>query len=314
MNMIEVYNATYEDFPPIEGEIHFYYGKPRHGKTYTGTLNVIKALCEGRVVYSTWKIDWEGFDERNLWQKRLWAALGLKRSFNRFDVRNWHHWDINAAGYTHQQFIKDFAKITDAEVHIDEAQNAIAAYLLTHIPEDLMKAITQTGHFHRSLHIYSQRTMSVHIQLRGNTHFFHKIEKVSDGSGLIGRIIPYFSRPVFMETVFEKIVSDGTPDETRVMEFDEETGRSIETNVYKFAESQMQYRLNPEVANRYDSHYLRGNTPPSQNLYAQIIHIPYLQNFKRNAMKDMSKVERVTTLEEYFNAKKKGMQAQKTNT
>ena len=52
-------------FKPVEGQLAFYHGRVRNGKTYSATADILELLRRGEVVWANWKIDFSGFDERD---------------------------------------------------------------------------------------------------------------------------------------------------------------------------------------------------------------------------------------------------------
>lgn len=247
-------------FPIGEAFIDCYYGKIRQGKTYTGTAGVWRDLCQGNVVYSSWPIEFEGYDQTKIFWYRLLGALGLKKHFLIIPKENLHFVDMMSM--TSEEFWNWFQTISDAVVWIDEAQKPFDSYLKTLMESSHRMAIFATGHFNRALKLCVQRPMQIHISIRANIQRYYKLEKTFDGWW----IIP----PHFKMTEFQELKSmDAVPDETL-----DEDGN------YLYAESVKSFWLDRKIARAYNSKYLRGNFPSSQENLAYFIFKNWKQRFK----------------------------------
>lgn len=306
----------YELCPPREGEINIYYGRIGQGKTSIGSLNIQESLMQGNVVFASWPIDWNGYDERNLWKYKILGVLGLKRYFIQYPKENFHHFNfveglIDGKEYEiffgenlyetkeekpeqrHYKFvpIQDnfqhpewrkvkmsfadaLARITDADLHLDEGHIPFDSYEATRMPERKRSAIFAQRHFNRSLTIYTQRANSVHINLRGNTNRFFKCEKLTT-------LHLWFTNIVFIHfliTEFQDLTSSSTVDETRIL--DEE---GLETDEYKFAVTDWTYWatniFRSSHLNTFDSKYLRKGLKESQENFSKEYFLGWKDRF-----------------------------------
>lgn len=244
MNMEEEKIKLSDLFAVKEAFIDCIYGKIRQGKTYAGTAGIWNDLSKGSVVYATWPVKFDGYDERKVWFFRLLGILKLKRKFLVIPKEQLRYKEISKMKAS--EFFNWFEKLTDCIVYIDEAQWVFDSYIKTYMEKDHRAAIFTTGHFNRALKIITQRPMQIHTSIRANIHRFYKTEKIFNGL--------WFIPPRFKMTEFQELKSmDAVPDETLDKEGD-----------YLHAESTERFFLNWKVAGSYDNKYLRGNAPSSQ--------------------------------------------------
>lgn len=212
-----------------EADIKLYFGKIRNGKTYIATADIIKLLNQGHVVYCNWKVQWQGYNQWENWFYRFLGLIGLKKTFVSYPKENLHYLPIDS------QFYSKFEKLTDCDVFLDEGHMAFDSYLATKMELGRRVAILGTGHFNRSIRIISQRPTNIHVQMRGNVNIFVQCEKVWS-----------FGINIFRKTFYEEM----TPQETVDLE---QPGPS------------RLYIGRRKIYEAYDSKYLRGDLPPSQN-------------------------------------------------
>jgi len=275
--------------PPVEGEINIYYGRIGSGKTSAGTKNIFNELKKGRIVYSNWKIDWNGYDQRNSWLYILLGTLGLKREFFYYPPTNLHFWNFvkqEIDGKPCPSFIDQLSKMTDCSIHLDEGHIPFDSYEATRMSEKKRSAVFATRHFDRSLTIYTQRANSVHVNLRGNSNRFFKCEKIYDFKILKKRFI------LFQVTEFQDLTAMGGVDETRLKD---EKGN--ETGDYLHAVSQIRYWGTKKLFTSFDSKYLREGTERSQTNYAELFKLKYGEIFKLIANKFKKEKKEGITLE-----------------
>lgn len=260
-------------YPLPEAELEMVYGKIGQGKTYTGTMLTLRYLEMGAVVYTSYPIQFDGYDESTIWFYRSLHRLGLKteylvvpkenlHTFNYFTgegiIYDWKwKWPKMNEDERRQAFYEFMSSVTDAVFIVDEAQFPFDSYFGTKMDIHHRMAILASRHFNRYLILIAQRPNSIHVTARAQIARFRKLEKISDGWWIIP---PRFQMTEFQDT---NPTSD-TPKEDRIMEFDEETGQMMETDQYKYAENVETFFLKMAIANSYDSKYLRGNIPPSQ--------------------------------------------------
>lgn len=267
----------YEIFPPNEGEINQYYGKIGSGKTANATRDIIKKLKQGKIIYASWKIDWQGYDERNSKWKLFLGLLG-KRQFNNFKPENLHHVDIfdldnlEVDGKkTGKDFVTWLSTITDCEIWLDEGHVAFDSYDKTKMELAKRNLALLTRHLDRTIVLISQRPIQIHVTFRSQVNRFYKCEKISD-TKLFG--------VRFQKTEFQETDSDGLPNEKKKQVYNEETHMLEDTDEYEYAESQERWRGNKKIFSLYDSKYRRGNLGHSQQNYTQIFHMTWLERWQ----------------------------------
>lgn len=219
----------YEIFEPFEGSIDQIYGRVGMGKTYAATKDIIDELMQGRVVYANWRVNFSGFDERSSFLHIILGLFGIKRAFYRIDKHNFHYLPLN------DKFMGVFEKLTDCSVYLDEGHLIFDSYQHAKFSLQKRAAILHTRHFNRKLVIVSQRPTAIHVSARGNVNRFFKVER-------------WLKWPVllFTKTEFQDMANE-TVDETK----------PLRTKMYLGKKSILQ---------AYDSKYLRGDTPRSQDL------------------------------------------------
>lgn len=253
-------------FPIGEAFIDFYYGKIRQGKTYMATVIAWIYLQMGVVVYCSYDIEFNGYDERTIWWKRLLGYIGIKSDFLVIAKENLIKFDY--AHMSHEEFYRFFASKTDCVFIIDEAQWQFDSYLGTHMEKEDRMPIFATAHYNRGLILVSQRPMQIHTSLRGNVHRYYKMEQYFKGF--------WFIPKVFKKTEFQQLRTDGVPDETLELVWDEEKKAFVEGD-YKFSEGSKFVFMNMKIANSYNTKYLRGNMKTSQKNYTQVVNISVLR-------------------------------------
>jgi len=235
------------DFIPAnEADIIQYFGKIRNGKTYIATSDILRLLDNGGVVYANWRVEWNGRDERTeLWAKIL-GALGIKKHFKVFPKENFHYLPVN------EEFFDKFAKLTDCTVFLDEGHIAFNSYEMTRMKLDKQASILHTGHFDRAIRIISQRPTAIHVVMRANVNMFYKCEKT----------FQFFKWVKFTRTAYEEITSD----------------ESVDLDMPSWSDS---YWGKARVFNAYDTKYLRGDTPPSQQNLGEVWFVPWKESIKK---------------------------------
>lgn len=240
-----------DTFPIGEAFIDCIYGKIRQGKTYSGTASVWNDLRHGNVVYASWPIDFNGYDERKVWWKHLLGSLGLKKKFLVIPKENLRI--FNLFEMTNEEFFQWFRTLTDCIVYVDEAQWIFDSYIKTMMDKEHRIALFATGHFNRALKVITQRPMQIHTSIRGNIARYYKVEKTFPG----WLIIP----PRFQITEFQELrTTDAVPNE----DLDEDGN-------YIHAETTEKFFMNWEIAKSYNNKYLRGDMPSSQKNLAYVV-------------------------------------------
>jgi len=155
----------------IEHGIYCYFGRLGQGKTYAMVRDVLAALNRGAVVYTNFTLNWAGYDERRNPIAIFLGAIGLKRNFVKFPSTNLRQMP------TDENWHRDFGKITNAIVAIDEAYVLFDSYQMAKMPMSQRLNILQTRKFDRSIWYTTQRPTSVHAVMRGMTNVFYRCEK-----------------------------------------------------------------------------------------------------------------------------------------
>jgi len=230
--------------PRQEHGIYAYYGRIGQGKTYAMTADVIEALKRGRVVYTNYPINWNGFDQRTSIFWLFLGVLGIKRKFLRFKPDNLHRIEID------DQFHDNLAKITDAIVALDEGYVVMDSYEMTRMSMKKRKNVLHTRHFDRSIWYTTQRPTGVHVTLRSQTNVFYKVQKLLTW--------PFV---VFRRQEFD-LASDESVDESKPL-------------------STKLYLGKPFIFHAYDTKYLRYGANASQNNSFDLIPVSYFERIVR---------------------------------
>jgi len=220
---------------PDEGEINQYYGRIGSGKTYTATSDVLRDLKRGQVVYANWKLNFKGYDERNIWYYKILGVLGLKRKFINIPKENFHYLPIGS------DIVHKLSTLNDCIIYLDEGHLYLDSYITTKMDISERASILHTRHFNRVINVISQRAMAIHVTVRANVNRFYRCESV----------FQFMNFHVFRKTEFQDLTFGETVDE-------------------ELPVSQKLYFGRKEIFEMYDTKYLRGDTPPSQTNYGEV--------------------------------------------
>lgn len=158
-------------FPYEEAGLYQWFGRPGQGKTYLATREVLRRLKEGRVVYTNWKIEWDGYDERKS-IKALLFSFFTGRELIYLKKDNWKFIDID------EHFVDTLEKLTDCEVFLDEGHVVFDSYEMAKMSIQKRKAVLHTRHFDRTIHVISQRFTAIHPTIRENVNAYYECKKV----------------------------------------------------------------------------------------------------------------------------------------
>lgn len=244
----------FDILPPQDGGMNQYYGRIGEGKTYAATADAIEDLNNGNVVYTSWRLKWEGYDERESLWMRLLYKLKIKKFFWVFPKENWQFFDMGA-----DDALEKLGSLTDCIVYLDEGHLLLDSYLATKMERKDRATILHTRHFDRTINVISQRPTAIHVVVRANVNRFFKLEKIMDMKLLKWRIVR------FMKTEFQDVGADDKPDESKVIDEGGYEGG------YKNAISQVYYFSRKEIREAYDTKYLRQGTSRSQEQKAKRI-------------------------------------------
>lgn len=232
-------------FEASEGEITQRYGRIGQGKTYGAVVDILDELSRGHVVYTNFHLNFQGYDQR----KDIMFIIGgllfpWKNKYFNFPKENLRYIAVD------QDFIKNFSKLTDCSVYLDEGHVVFDSYEMAKMSMDKRVSVLHTRHFDRSIHIISQRPTAVHRMMRANVNRFYKYEKLIHISNFI----------LFRRTEFQDM-ADENVDETQ----------PVSTKLYLGRKYIMQM---------YDSKYLRGDIPDSQKVYFEGYKLNYWNKIK----------------------------------
>jgi len=180
-------------FKPQDGEITQRYGRIGQGKTYGATADVLDELKRGHIVYTNWRINYDGYDQRNSWLYVIGSLLFFKNKLFYFPPENLKYIEID------ENFIDTFSKLTDCSVYLDEGHVVFDSYEMAKMSMAKRTAVLHTRHFNRSIHIISQRPTAIHRMMRANVNRFYKYEK------LIGKPIMLFRRSEYQDMQDENV-------------------------------------------------------------------------------------------------------------
>jgi len=232
-------------FQAPEGEITQRYGRIGQGKTYGAVVDILDELKRGHVVYTNFKLNFQGFDQRKSFLYVVGGLLFPWRSlYYNFPKENLKYIAVDG------DFIKNFSKLTDCSVYLDEGHVVFDSYEMAKMSMEKRVAVLHTRHFNRSIHIISQRPTAVHRMMRANVNRFYKYEKLIHSGNFI----------LFRRTEFQDM-TDETVDETE----------PISTKLYLGSK---------KIMNMYDSKYLRGDTKSSQSVHFEQYKLNYWKKIK----------------------------------
>jgi len=244
----------FDILPPQDGSMNQYYGRIGEGKTYAATADAIADLERGHVVYTSWKLDWHGYDERENWFMRLLYKLRIKKYFWYYPESNWHFFDMNA-----DDALTKLGELNDCIVFLDEGHLLLDSYLATRMERQDRATILHTRHYDRTINVISQRPTAIHVVVRANVNRFFKLEKTMDWKLFGFRIVR------FMKTEFQDVGADDKPNEEKERDAEGNEGD------YKFAISVETYFSRKRIRNAYNTKYLRGTAEHSQPQNAERI-------------------------------------------
>lgn len=206
-----------------EGSINLYYGMIRSGKTYGATADIIDLVKQGRVVYATWPIALECFDDRFDFFVSLRNFIFSNPLFLKIDCpANFHFIDAETGEVDGiptfnaddpRAYIEYLNSLSHCVIFIDEAWRVIDSYKGTSIGE-VRNLILVTGHKFREVNLIAQRPTSIHVVARGNMGRFYKFEKIatwpwvrfkrSEYQLMSGETVDELQEPVSVKTYWAK--------------------------------------------------------------------------------------------------------------
>jgi len=231
-------------FGPAEHGLYAYYGRLGQGKTYAMTADIIEDLKKGAVWYVNYPIHWKGYDERENKMQLFLGLIGLRRKYYEFKHHNLHYIAVD------ENFHDKVETFTDCKIGLDEGYVAYDSYEMAKLTMQKRQTILHARHYDRSFYYTVQRPTSIHVTLRANTNVFYKITKIH----------------LFYWTLFHRQEFDLGPNEQV-----DETNRL----------SSKWYFAKREIFEAYDTKYLRGTIPPSQEVHVEIHRPSWLEIARR---------------------------------
>jgi hypothetical protein len=215
-------------WPDIEGSIDMIFGGLGAGKTYAATADMVRQLQNGALVYSTWKVDFKGLDQRkNPWLLLL-AMFGIRYKFYSFPAQNFHYVPL-----TDPDFMKKFRESTDCIWYVDEAYAVIDSYVKNKMSLSDRFSIYGTRHFNRRLILVAQRPSSIHVAARAMVNRFYRCE----------RPLPFLQKllhlTIFVKTEYQDMIDENV-----------DLDKPLSTKIYFGKKS---------IFKAYNSKYLRGS-------------------------------------------------------
>lgn len=145
-----------------------YTGRPGSGKTYSLVIESIKLLNKGNIVYSNFKINWNGYEEKKTWWKKILIALRLKKKWHSYPKTNLRSWDN----------FKDILEIKNGWIVMDEAHFYFNSRKWKEMPFEFMRKLAQ--HRKDGIHIIGtvQNIKRVDVLVRELIDFWYDCRKL----------------------------------------------------------------------------------------------------------------------------------------
>jgi len=174
-----------------------------------------------------------------------------KDNLNYFKLSNeWAKEQKKPDGTFYEDFMDWMASRTDCKFYIDEGHILFNSYEGVKMSMDKITTLLHTRHFNRTINIITQRPTAVHVTARGNVNIFYKCEKKFQMFGIL-----IFRRYEYQDMTQETV--------------DEDEPVSVKT-----------YFARKQILEAYNSWYLRGGIPKSQEVKFQAYDLTYGQRLK----------------------------------
>lgn len=195
--------------PEVEGEIQMIYGPIGGGKNTLATTQILKDLQKGMTVFATWKVKFDGLDERKSIFAVILGIFGLKRKYYRISGENFHY--LSLKEMMQEDFMKKLYGMTNLAIYVDEAYAArlFDSYRKTSLSVEERMAVYITRHVNRKFVIVAQRTNAIHVSSRALVNRFYKCEQLMPIF-----IAKWLGLYIFRRTEFQDM-QDETVDETK---------------------------------------------------------------------------------------------------
>jgi len=202
-------------FPAKEGEGNLYYGLIGSGKTYGATVDAIDDAKRGAVVYTTWPIKVDDFDDRESFFMVCMNILLFRKRFYQIPLQKNIHYINAEKGEVDgvptfnpdkpSDYIDFLNTLTHCVLYIDEAWRVIDSYKGTNFSIGGRDLVLVTRHKFRTVNLIAQRPTSVHVSARGNMNRFFKFVKIASWPWI------RFARYEFQEMSGETVNEEADP-------------------------------------------------------------------------------------------------------
>jgi len=116
-------------------------GRPGTGKTFNLVKDALKLLRNGEIVYSNFKIYWNGHKEERTRFKKFLVWIKIKKEWKDYPASNLRYW----------KKLEDLYRIEEGTILIDEAHVYMNSRRWKDLPEEMEKKLAQ--HRKDGLHI-----------------------------------------------------------------------------------------------------------------------------------------------------------------
>jgi hypothetical protein len=177
-------------FAAPEGELHLYTGQIGSGKTYGATADAIEEARQGRLIYLTWPVKVDDFDDRYTWFMVLKNFLFFRPLYYRIPcAQNIHFINAETGEVDGKQvfdpkrpgeYIEYLNSLKYCTIYIDEAWRVIDSYTpVRDFGIEVRNLLLVTRHKFRTIKLIAQRANSIQVTARANVNRFYKFVKIS---------------------------------------------------------------------------------------------------------------------------------------
>jgi len=192
-----------------------YYGLIGSGKTYGATADAMEDAKRGSVVYTTWPIKVDDFDDRESPFMVIMNTILMRKRFYKIPLQKNIHYINAEKGEVDgvptfdptrpSEYIDFLNTLTHCILYIDEAWRVIDSYKGTNFSIGGRDLVLVTRHKFRTVNLIAQRPTSVHVSARGNMNRFFKFVKIASWPWI------RFARYEFQEMAGETVNEDAEP-------------------------------------------------------------------------------------------------------
>jgi len=214
---VEITESFLSHFKAQEGELCAIYGKIGQGKTTLAVSMVRTWLMQGKVVYTSFPMNWSGFDQRKSLFWLFLGLLGIKNQYLDFPKENYHYLDCFRTDYDyylpngeiiHCSDVWDLLPhLTDCIIVFDDViVQLFDSYEKTFFSKKKREWAFFTRHFDRSIFLVTQRTSQIQLALRSQINRFYKCEKLMSWPFIL------FRRSEYQDMINENVNDEVEPD------------------------------------------------------------------------------------------------------